>query len=306
LTRLALPFLAALSVAHYRPVAAQGPPLDAVLSNVASYLRDYVPRLARVVASEDYEQRFTITSTTQRLGAAGVNSQTTKSNEVRRLRSEVMLVRYPVGDVDWMWFRDVLEVNGKLLPHDADRPIKLFVTPHSGAADQAARIAYEDFRYHAGGATVPATNPLLVLALMQKHYQSRLRFKLGDAEKSLGVNARAVKFEEREEANSSTARKDRETPPALPGPAGRIHGTIWVDVQTGELLKTEARIGELAGRTMTTTTFAPDARLALLVPKEMRTTWIYTKGGPVVGAARYSNFRRFETTTDTQQLDRPR
>ena len=291
--------------------SAQAPALDSVLTHVTEYLREYVPRLARVVSSEDYEQRVAVSSNTQTsIGGQIFTNNSGKVTDVWRLKSEVLLVRYPIGDVDWMWFRDVSEADGKPLPHDADRLIKLFVTPNADAADQAARIAYEGFRYHLGGATVPATNPLLVMALLQAHYQPRLRFKLGDAERSLGPNVRVVKFEEREEAepavSSDSGKKERAKLPPLLGNAGRIRGSAWVDVQTGEIVKTEARIGELNAATTTTTTFATDARLALLVPKEMRTNWVYTKGGPVIGIARYSNFRRFEATADTPVVDVPR
>jgi hypothetical protein len=286
------------------PSAAQAPVIDDVLTHVAEYLREYVPRLARVVSSEEYEQRIEV----QR--ANSLNSPTSSRNlgndtETWRLKSDVLLVRYPVGEVDWMWFRDVSEADGKRLPHDPDRLIKLFVTPNVDAAKQAARISYEGFRYHLGGATVPATNPLLVVALMQTTYQPRLRFKLGDFERSLGPNVRVLKFEEREESDPSPGRKDRQELPPLLGPAGRIRGSVWVDVKTGEILKTEARIGELKAATSTTTTFVPEPRLKLLVPKEMHTNWVYTKGGPVIGVARYSNFRRFEATADTSVVQAP-
>jgi hypothetical protein len=204
-----------------------------------------------------------------------------------------------------MWFRDVNQADGKPLPHDVDRLMKLFVTPGADATEQAARISVESFRYYLGGATVPATNPILVVALMQATYQPRLRFKLGDAERSLGPNVRAVKFEEREEVESTAGQKSRQKLPALLGPAGRIRGNAWIDVQTGAIVRTEARIGELTAVTTTLTTFTTDTRLALLVPIEMRTNWRYTRGGPVAGVAKYSNFRRFEATAETPRLQEP-
>jgi hypothetical protein len=295
---------AVIVVCISKTASAQPPALDDVLAHVAGYLRDYVPRLARVVSSEDYEQRIEVTSRTGNPLSGPTSTGTLV--ETWRLKSDVLLVRYPVGDVDWMWFRDVSEAGGKRLPHDADRLIKLFVTPNADAAEQAARISYEGFRYHLGGATVPATNPLLVVALMQASYQPRLRFKLGDPERSLGPDVRVLKFEEREEADPAPGRKDRQKLPPLLGPAGRIRGSVWVDVKTGEIVKTEARIGQLKAATTTTTTFAPEPRLALLVPKDMQTNWLYTKGGPVVGLARYSNFRRFEASAATPVVEVPR
>jgi hypothetical protein len=294
------------------PLAAQTPSLDEALSHVATYLRDYIPRFANVVSAEDYEQRITV-----RAGGGGtitssgnvVGGTSGTTIQTWHLKSEVLLVRYPLGQLDWMWFRDVAEADGKRLAHEPDRLIKLFAAPDAEATTLAARIAYEGFRYNLGGATVPATNPLLVVALMQSHYQPRLRFKLGGTERSLGANVRSIRLEEREEAEgaSGSSQKDRQKLPALLGEVGRVRGTVWVDVVTGQIRKTEARIGELAKETTTTTTFMLDERLALLVPKEMRTSWRYTGGsGPVAGIARYSNFKRFETSTDTPVVRVPK
>jgi hypothetical protein len=297
LLRSSLALLAMLSLVDHQPLAAQAPSLDDVLTRVASYLEQYVPRLARVVATEDYEQRIAQSTST------GTGSG--KVAQFWRLKSEVLLVRYPVGDVDWMWFRDVSEADGKRLPHDPDRLVKLFVTPNADAAQQASRISYEGFRYNLGGATVPATNPVLVVALMQAGYQPRLRFKLGGAETSLGPNVRAIKYEEREEAEPIAGRTGRTKLPMLLDPAGRIRGTAWVDTRTGEIVKTEAQIGELNKLTTTTATFAQEPRLLLLVPKEMRTKWTYVRGGPVIGVAKYSNFRQFGVTTDAPAVQLP-
>jgi hypothetical protein len=289
--------------------SAQAPALDDVLTRVASYLHVYVPRLARIVASEEYEQRVSVSGGSTPIVVSNGNMVSGggpgNATDVWKLKSEVLLVRYPLGDVDWMWFRDVSEAGGKRLPHDPDRLVKLFVTPNADTAEQASRISYESFRYNLGGATVPATNPVLVVALMQAGYQPRLRFKLGDTEKSLGPNVRELKFEEREETEPAPGQKKGQRLPLLLDPAGRIRGTAWVDVKTGEILKTDARIGELRTQTTTTTTFTQDERFLLLVPKEMRTRWTYVRGGPVTGVAKYSNFRQFDVSADTPQLQLP-
>jgi hypothetical protein len=93
-----------------------------VLTHAAVYLRDYIPRLARVVASEDYEQRITVRATngiSRMVDGNIISGGSGTATDLWRLKSEVLLVRYPLGDVDWMWFRDVSEANGKKLPHDS-------------------------------------------------------------------------------------------------------------------------------------------------------------------------------------------
>jgi len=141
---------------------------------------------------------------------------------------------------------------------------------------------------------------------MQTYYQTRLRFTLGDIDRSVGPTARVIRFEEieeiREKANGEGTR--RETLPVLLGAAGRVRGSTWVEQDTGRILKTEARIGDLAQRSTTTTTFGQDERLAVMVPKEMRTTW-RNENTPVNGTAKYSNYRRFQVSAETPLLQLP-
>src|SRR6187401_2502281 len=87
------------------PLAAQTPSLDDVLGRVATYLHDYVPRLARVVSSEDYEQRISVGTSGGPIvmnGGSAVSMGNGSETRLWRLKSEVLLVRYPLGDVDWM------------------------------------------------------------------------------------------------------------------------------------------------------------------------------------------------------------
>jgi hypothetical protein len=173
--------------------AAQAASLEDVLSRMAAYVADFIPRFANVVAAETYEQRISISTGT--LFGGSISERV-----VRRLRSDLLLVRYPGGELDWMMFRDVTEVDGKPLTHAEGRLIRLFTEPVSDPADKASQIALESARYHIPGGSVATTNPLLVVALGQRHYQPRLRFTLGGEERSLGAGVRVLRFEEREES----------------------------------------------------------------------------------------------------------
>ena len=291
-----------LAVVFVRPAPAQSPSLDEVLARVAAYVVDFIPRFANVVAVETYEQRAP-------LGIGGMNAALTGSVSapptVWVLKSDVLLVRDPGSPLDWVVFRDVAEANGKEVHHEPDRLMKLFAAPTVASVQRAAAIAAESARYHIPGGSAAVTNPLLVLALMQPRYQSRMRFSLGGEERSLGPGVRVLQFEELEERTQSTRlggdvteRIREKLPPILEG-VGRIRGNAWIDSSTGRIVKTEGRIE--SGAT-STTTFAVDERLALTVPKEMRTTWMYVderRRAQVTGVAKYADFRRFDVQTDS-------
>jgi hypothetical protein len=256
---------------------AQAPSLEDVLRRADSYLRAWVPQLANIVSTEMYEERLITTSTIR--------------PRPRRLKSDVLLVRRP-GSINWILFRDVVEVDSRPLTHEPDRLLKLFVSQTADAEEQAHRIAAEGLQYHLPGASASSTNPFLGIALMQGSYQSRLRFRLGDADRSLGPRVRALRFQEREETEP-TAGSAPEKLTLLLTDAGRVQGTVWLDVETGEIVKTDARMAFESGPVSTTrTTFARDERLGILVPKEMRTEWRNFSG-----TAKYSNYRRFEVRT---------
>jgi hypothetical protein len=279
-------------------VAGQAPSVEDVLARLAAYVTDFIPRFANVVAVETYEQRATEGAISAVSAAASGNTGVVTGSRLPmtwRLKSDILLVRYTLAELDWMMFRDVAEVEGKPVRHEQDRLLRLFASPTADSAQRAARISIESARFHVPGGSVAVTNPLLVLALMQPHYLPRLRFAVGDEERSLGPGVRVIQFDERE------AGDDRQSGDALPpllGDTGRVRGKVWVEVSTGRILKTEARIGPPRNVTTTITTFAFDERLGLTVPAEMRTTWRYDRW-PVNGVATYGEFRRFEVQTES-------
>ena len=277
--------IAAILAVPLLATAAQPVVLEDVLARVTAYVSDFIPRFAGVVATERYEQRVRLSAPVM----PGVPLADRQAE--RRLKADILLVQDPSAPQDWLVFRDVLEVDGKVRQQQPDRLVQLFVTPAADAAERAAAIAAEGARLHVPGSSPLVTNPLFALALMQPRYRSALRFSLGGEERSLGRDVRAIRFEERDE-----------TPPLF-ADLGRVRGTVWAEQGTGRIVKTEARIGRGAATATTTTAFARNDRLALTVPREMRTTWLYKEAvvisRPVNGVATYDDFRRFSVSTDT-------
>jgi len=261
---------------------AEKPSEKELLGRVASYVAAYISQLIDIVAEETFEQR--------RQGNPVVT---------RRLLSDILLVNKPGGVNEWLVFRDVAAVDGAAVPDKAQRLLDLFVSPTGGTVEQASRIARDGERFHLPG-VVGTTNPLFMIAILQEQYQKRLGFDVGDEAPEFGPGVRILHVEE----VSSVNRRTREAPLfALYGGRGRA----WVEVATGRILQTEARL--LTGRVAVTgtaiTTFEPDARLRLLVPVTMQTTWQDPSTlRNVKGMAIYSNYRRFDVKTNTA-LDLP-
>jgi hypothetical protein len=280
--------------------------VDDVRARVGAYVSQFTPQFANVVALETYEQTTKAALTGVSSPGAAFGGPAPLATPVTwRFKADLLLVRYPLAELDWMMFRDVTEIDGERVRHEENRLMTLFAEPTIESAQRAARISQESLRYHVPGGSFAVTNPLLVLALMQTHYQDRLRFRLGGQERSLGPGVRVMAFEELESRASGSNSGTKEPAPPLLAGVGRVRGNVWVEVETGRIVKTEARIGDgTRGISTSITTFARDARLGLTVPVEMRTTWTYNRE-PVTGIATYSDFRRFEVRTDPVVVELP-
>lgn len=249
------------------PAAAAQQSPDAVLDRAAAYVQRFVEAYSNVVAEEIYIQ------------------QTTSPRRTRRLRSDYSLVRFP-GSGEWHAFRDVLEVDGKLLPDEgrAERLMKLFVEPPADARKRIEEIATAGARYNI--ADIGTLNePLRVLAYLQPGYREQFRFTLSGIEKDLGPAVRVVRFEE------------WHRPTILRGARGTdvvSHGLVWIDEPTGRVVKTELRPGRFsAPTTRIVTTFRFDDELGIDVPARMEDEYP-DRTGVIFGTATYSRFRRFQ------------
>ena len=281
---------------------AQQKPVDTAMAQVARYVGDFIPRFANIVAVETYEQRTTAQFGSPLAKPDGMRADGFGSRSiVWQLTSDFMLVRYQLAELNWIAFRDPSVVNDIVLDRPPDRMVRLFTEPNIDATERAAVIAMESTRFQVPGGSFAVTNPLLVVALMQAHYQPRLRFTLGGEERIAGTRVRRLQFEERDEqpAAPNSGSQAREKWPPLLGDVGRVRGTAWFDPDTGRIVRTEARLGAAPNIATSQTLFALDERLALTVPVEMRTSWTY-KERPVNGVAKYGEFKRFGVQTETQ------
>jgi hypothetical protein len=237
-----------------------------VLDRATDWAHRFVEAYSNVVAEEIYVQ------------------ETTSPQRKRTLRSDYLLVRFP-GTADWHAFRDVLEVDGGLLPAEgrAERLAKLFLEPPENARRRIEDIARAGARYNL--AEIGTLNePLRVLAYMQMGYREQFRFIATGIDEELGPAVRIVRFEE------------MSSPTILRGPRNtdsRSFGLVWIDEPTGRIVKTELRPGRFTpATTRVTTTFRFDEQLGIDVPATMEEVYP-DRNGEIRGRATYGRFRRF-------------
>jgi hypothetical protein len=243
-------------------------PAAEFMVRVGDYVQRFVDAFSNVVAEERYEP-----------GPGRRGRQ--------RLRSDYLLVRSPGTQDTFITFRDVVEVNGKPLRNQTERLTKLFLQPSENPLEQARAVSAHSERY-----LPPTTDPLLALVFLQREYQARFRYTLGERDPGLAPDVRRIGFVETQ-VPTILGRAD--------GSDLTTQGAAWVSETTGRVFKTEL---QFVGEELTlTTVFGIDDTLRIDVPIEMSESFS-ASGVAVKGVARYSRFRRFGVRTD-ETIDTP-
>ena len=242
--------------------------LDELMARTAAYVARFVDQFSNVVAEETLVQ------------------ETTVPRRKRTMRSDYLLVRYP-GDSQWQSFRDVAEVDGKPVRDQQDRLTKLFLEPASSALRRARDLQDAGSRYNLLNIGT-LNNPLLVMAFLQEGYRERFRFNLAGLDKKLGPTVRTVQFQE---FKIPSLIKGNGNQDILSG------GLVWIDEDTGRIVKTELKIGRGAAAITVATLYKFDEELGINVPVEMR-DWYPDGSGEIRGVASYGRFRRFQVKTE--------
>ena len=126
----------------------------------------------------------------------------------------------------------------------------------------------------------------------RRRYQPRFRFSLNTSDKDAGPGIWVLEYKE-------------QTRPTLirAPPNGDLvaKGRIWIESETGRVVKTELAVGELDN---IVTSFRFDERFQIAVPHDMREEF-WTDTESIVGVATYSRFRRFDVSTE-EEFQEPR
>jgi hypothetical protein len=250
----------------------------------AKYVEQYQRDLTAVVADEIYTQ--------------AVREQfpvDTSAPSRRTMKSEIFFM-FASEAHGWMAIRDVATVDGEPVDDRPDVRRALRTTP---ASEVAESLKSYNSRFNLGRVFRNFNEPTLSLRVLDDDHRDRFSFD----QKQVERNGDAVLV--------TLAFSERRTPTLIRG-VGRGNvfstGELIVDAATGRVIRTRfaGRIGPV--QMELTTVYAADDRLGMWVPVLFQERYQYSDGDrkkrdllstereEVVCEARYSNFRRFETS----------
>jgi hypothetical protein len=258
--------LAALSPAAAQPESTD---LGLVRGRVAAYVQRFVDNFTNVVAEERYLQEF----------RAAVDR--------RRLLSDFLLVKYPGEERMYLTFRDVREVNGRPVREQLQRITELFLEPFASAVRRAGEIQTASSRQSLPRGRL--TDPLEGIAYLQGFYQPQFEFSVASPDRRADAGVIELNFTQLRPVTSLQ----------IP-----LRGKALVVERTGRVIRTELLAGSRSNVRTTTTEFGFNAALQIDVPLRLRDQMPVTATDEFIGTADYSNFRRFQVSTE-QQVDLP-
>lgn len=250
----------------------QPPPLDSVLRRAGQYVVDYEPQISRVVAREEYVQKLLV----ERRGGY----------ESRRLVSDFLFLRLPGRRGSWLGIREVLEVDG--LPVSGSGRIDAAAAASPADIERLAHVlAFENAKYNIGGFQRTVNVPFVVLSWLHPGFRDQFKFRSAGVERMDGIDASRLEFEE------------RERPTIIRTPDGEdvvSRGTIWLDPDSGRVLRTELRNRPKPIAATIGVRFAWHEPLGIMVPISMRERYTERRG-TLECEASYSDFRRFDVVS---------
>lgn len=275
--------------------AAQAPPAPAaagLIERVTAYVRDYEQRFSALVAEERYVQLLEARSSQGGIGGSlsqanpGGGMSGSRDGRVRRvLKSDYLIARLDEGG--WMPFRDVYEVDGSRVADRNDRLAALFLKKGTTAVEQATQIMADSIRHNLGTTARSISIPILGLMLLHPDVRSRMELTVAADEVLDGRPASVLAVHEI-------------VRPALVKTMGGdlpMTARVWVDGETGQVLKTHLTVADEVVEAAVTTTYKLDPKVGFLVPVRMEDDY-RTGAERVTGVATYGKFRRFSVSTD--------
>jgi hypothetical protein len=261
--------------------AAQQLTVRDVLFRASQSLLEFEKVFSNVVAEERYGQK--------------IINQSGKLRRTRKLVSDFLLVRPPGAD-NWFGFRDVFEVDGKLIRDRQERLRRLFLDSPEDALEHASKILKESARYNIGGIQRNINLPTMALAILHPLNQYRFFFEKTGEETIDDVAVWIIRFSEHSRPTLIRA-----------GRRGRgdvyTQGSVWIAPENGQLIYSELMVGDTNSnvRSQITVKYRFEERFGVWVPSEMHEIYDRPKqrrAPRIEGEATYSNFRKFEVEVD--------
>jgi hypothetical protein len=262
------------------------PSLQEILARVTDYVVRYENTFQGIVAEERYVQ------------------DSDKSDRPfvthRELKSDLLLVRSEGSDFGYVQFRDVFEVDGAAVRDRSDRLTKLFIDQSLSAHKLAAEIMNESARYNIGSVERNINVPLIGLMLLDPMHRARFKYSVSTEHKGVPrgmpkspaftLPGDTWELEYEETRLPTIVRGDDDD--------AKSHGRIWIDPETSRVLLTEFIVEAKTVRSTIRVSFQSEPVAGLLLPIEMRETYVVKKRFYTLeGSATYGNFRQFAVTT---------
>jgi hypothetical protein len=216
------------------------------------------------------------------IGRAGAASRN------RTLKSDFLLVSASSAE-DWVPFRDVFEVDKQPIRDRDQRLARLFLKPSEDSIQQAVRIQEESSRYNLGNMRRTINNPVLGMVILQAGFQPRFHFSLGKMDPKAGPGVWIIDYKEEARPSFIRGRSDLDL---------FAHGRVWIEAETGRVIKTEVLLEQPTLRARITASFRFDDRFGIAVPYEMQEEYRFDNGTKVTAVATYDRFRRFDVSTE--------
>lgn len=212
----------------------------------------------------------------------------------RQLLSDVLLVQVP--GLDWMAYRDVAAVDGSAVRDREERMRKLLLSPSTDSLSQLRRIGDESARYNLGAVRRTMNLPNVALSFMRPAMQSRFKFETGKDDRLGNRLVRVVAYRERSHTTLVRTSEGRSVP---------AYGRVWIDVETGAVVRTELRLDRAELRSLVRVEFDDVLGSGVLLPTAM---WEWYEGVDIPGGiteerstaqglATYTAYKRFGVST---------
>jgi hypothetical protein len=261
-------------------LAADEPSLKDVLQRMGAYVQSYGEKASIIVATERYTQR--------------VRGGLLVRPEDRVTVADFAIVK-AAGLGGWVGFRDVVEVDGKQVSDREERLIQI-LTSASGRLDEAQRLSNESARFNIGPMQRNFNVPTAGLFFFRAENLDRFKFTRKGVPRD---GTWEIGF--RETSRPTLVR----TPAGVSVPAD---GSIWVDVETGTVTRTQIHMtivvpptteGPHTGAAEISVIYRRIPALDMWLPEAMIEKYEGTGGlGPfrTIAEANYTDYRQFQTS----------
>jgi hypothetical protein len=255
------------------------PELDAVLKRATEYVTQYEEQLGNLIGSEEYVQNAVWMVT----GGRGFPQVGKKMQ--RRSTSDFLIIQ--VGS-EWAALRKINRVDG-FKEKEAEPAFEdAFDNSPQANAKRLLDMKAESTRHNLGDVRRDINLPTFALKVLRKSEVGRFSFERAGASRIEGIQTWAIRFQE-QSGRSLVA-----------GGNGEIlysNGTLWIEPETGRVLRTEFRVENrytatpLKGSSIVT--YGEGKRVKMLVPILMVERY-ESEFHTIDARADYSNFRPFE------------